>query len=171
MIVGGVGGANTQTGLWFEKDTDLKSALLAKQGVTIRGADVYYNGILVGHILQKHSLYKDFLEKKGINWQQILSKKLLPDEAYYSIRNNRLVIVEKKWQQVEGSVDEKLQTCDFKKRQYEKLCNPVNIEVEYVYVLNDWFKDARYKDVLEYINTVGCHYFFSQLPFDLFDIS
>ena len=32
-----------------------------------------------------------------------------------------LFIIEVKYQQVEGSVDEKLQTCDFKRKQYLKL--------------------------------------------------
>jgi hypothetical protein len=41
---------------------------------------------------------------------------------------------------VAGSVDEKLQTCDFKRKQYLKLVQPLGIKVEYVYVLNDWFK-------------------------------
>ena len=36
--------------------------------------------------------------------------------------------------------------------------------VEYVYVLNDWFKDPSYKDVLDYINSVNCHYKFNELP-------
>jgi len=40
------------------------------------------------------------------------------------------------------------------------------LKVKYVYVLSDWFKHKSYKDVLDYINSVGCHYFFEILPFD-----
>jgi hypothetical protein len=36
--------------------------------------------------------------------------------------------------------------------------------VEYVYVLNDWFKDPCYRDVLAYIQSVNCHYKFGSLP-------
>jgi hypothetical protein len=36
--------------------------------------------------------------------------------------------------------------------------------VEYVYILNDWFKDPGYKDVLDYIDSVNCHYRFGSLP-------
>ena len=43
----------------------------------------------------------------------------MPDESFFNIKTNKLIIIEKKWQQIEGSVDEKLQTCDFKKKQYE----------------------------------------------------
>jgi hypothetical protein len=37
-------------------------------------------------------------------------------------------------------------------------------KVEYVYVLNDLFKNPSYKDVLDYINSVNCHYKFNELP-------
>jgi hypothetical protein len=30
--------------------------------------------------------------------------------------------------------------------------------------LNDWFKKPEYKDVLNYINSVNCHYKFGKLP-------
>jgi hypothetical protein len=75
-----------------------------------------------------------------------------------------LFIIEVKYQQVAGSVDEKLQTCDFKRKQYVKLVAPLGLKVEYVYVLNDWFKNPSYKDVLDYINSVNCHYKFNELP-------
>lgn len=42
-------------------------------------------------------------------------KKLLPDDSIYVILNNTFFIIECKYQQVGGSVDEKLQTCDFKR--------------------------------------------------------
>lgn len=171
MIEGGIGGANTQTGMQFERDTDLKTALLSKNGISINGHEVYQLGECIGYILQKHDLYKKFLEKNEVDWQSIVSKKLLPDEGYFSFTTNTLIIIEKKYQQVAGSVDEKLQTCGFKKKQYEKLCKPLNnVKVEYVYVLNDWFKDKAYKDVLEYIEEVGCRYYFNQLPYHLLGI-
>lgn len=72
----------------------------------------------------------------------------------------------KKYQARSGSVDEKLQTCDFKKKQYTKLFKPLNIKVEYYYVLNDWFRKPEYEDVFEYIESVGCKYFIEELPLD-----
>ena len=68
------------------------------------------------------------------------------------------------FQKVAGSVDEKLQTCDFKKKQYRKLMAPLNIEVEYVYILSDWFRKPEYQDVLDYVISVGCQYYFGYLP-------
>lgn len=188
MKKGGIGGSNTQTGMKFEKNTDLKEALLSIEGIKIIehmdrktkktkkpkiiSIEVYQLNRLVGYIFQKHDLYKNFLEKKKINWRTKISKKLLPDEAYFSLATNTLIIIEKKYQEVPGSVDEKLQTCDFKKKQYEKLCAPLrNVKVEYVYVLNDWFTKKEYKDVLKYVKEKGCKYFFNQLPYQLLGIN
>jgi len=61
-------------------------------------------------------------------------------------------------------VDEKLQTCDFKKKQFRKLFATLNIEIEYIYILGDWFKLPKYKDVLDYVISVGCQYYFGYLP-------
>ena len=117
----------------------------------------------VARSYRKYDLYK-YLELKGVNYKKIVSRKLLPDDAIYVIINNTLFIVEMKYQEGVGSVDEKLQTCDFKKKQYKKLMAPLNIEVEYIYVLSDWFRKPEYKDVLDYIISVGCQYYFQYLP-------
>ena len=62
---------------------------------------------------------------------------LLPDETIFVLANNTLFIIEMKFQKVAGSVDEKLQTCDFKKKQYEKLLSGTGIRVEYCYILSE----------------------------------
>lgn len=61
-------------------------------------------------------------------------------------------------------MDEKLQTCDFKRKEYQKLMAPLNIEVEYIYLLAEWFRNDKYKDVLDYIISVNCHYYFEYIP-------
>ena len=76
-----------------------------------------------------------------------------------------MYIIEMKYQSQSGSVDEKLQTCDFKKKQYEKLLKPLSIKVEYYYFLNDWFNQDKYKDVFDYIKKVGCKYFIENISF------
>ncbi len=75
-----------------------------------------------------------------------------------------MFIIECKFQKKPGSVDEKLQTCDFKKQQYQKLLAQLNIEAEYIYLLSDWFKQKKYKDVLDYIISVRCSYYFEYIP-------
>lgn len=107
--------------------------------------------------LSKHNLYR-YLSQKQINWKELISKKLLPDEAY--LVNNELKVYEKKFQQTPGSVDEKLQTCAFKILQYKKIGRALGVQkVTYTYLLNNWFSRPEYKDVLNYIHSVdGCDY-------------
>lgn len=163
MIKAGVGGANTKTGLEFEGKTDLATFLGKQKGYTVMGDRVFYKNELVARVFKKNAFYK-FLEEYNINWREIISKKLLPDDCIFVIINNTLFVIECKFQQVAGSVDEKLQTCDFKKKQYQKLLSRANIEVEYVYLLSDWFKNPSYKDVLDYIISVRCQYYFEYIP-------
>lgn len=119
-------------------------------------------GQLVGILLEKNKLYKNLLAAQGVDYTQLVSKKLLPDGAV--LVGDTLYIIEKKYQAGSGSVDEKLQTCHFKKRQYERLVAPLELRVEFYYLLNDWFKDPSYRDVLKYIEDVGCRYFFKEIP-------
>jgi hypothetical protein len=169
MIKGGIGGDTTGTGLNFEREIDFQDLLAAKPGYEIKkivgkaGKGVFYKGDLVARSFRKHDFY-EFLKENGIDWRTKMTKKLLPDDALLVIVRETLFIIEVKYQQVAGSVDEKLQTCDFKRKQYLKLVTPLGLMVEYVYVLNDWFKDDCYRDVLEYIQSVNCHYKFGSLP-------
>jgi len=163
MVKDGVGGANTKTGLKFEGETDLATFLGSQKGYRIDGDKVYYKEELVARVFKKYEFYT-FLEEYGIHWQEIISKQLLPDDCIFVIVDNTLYIIECKFQQVAGSVDEKLQTCDFKKKQYQKLLSRANIEVEYVYLLSEWFKNPKYKDVLDYIISVRCGYYFEYIP-------
>ncbi|HOM77864.1 MAG TPA: hypothetical protein PLT50_01515 [bacterium] len=167
MITGGIGGGNTLTGLNFEEETSLMSIFSKLKDYSVSKADIgqeiLYKKETVAYSYRKHDLYR-FLEYKGVNWREILSKKLLPDDALYIIANNTLFIIEMKSQMVVGSVDEKLQTCDFKKKQYKRLMAPLNIDVEYIYILNEWFRKPEYKDVLDYIISVDCQYYFNYIP-------
>ncbi|KXT75640.1 hypothetical protein [Streptococcus sp. DD12] len=161
MIKGSVGGANTKTGLEFELKTDFPTFLGKQSGYRIENID--YNTIRrktgeivkgtklrtkplrwrisfldeeVGQIFQKEGLYRYFDEIDGYDYTKIVSAKLLPDEAIFVINKNTVYIVEKKTQSDGGSVDEKLQTCDFKLKQYKKLFSPLNKEVFYCYLLD-----------------------------------
>lgn len=163
MIFGGKGGGNTKTGLIFEGKTDLSEFLNSQEGYRVDNGQVLYNNELVGRIFKKHGFYK-FLDELKIDWKSLISKKLLPDDSIFVVIANTLYVIECKWQQVSGSVDEKLQTCDFKRKQYQKLLSKANIEVEYMYLLSDWFRNPAYKDVLDYIHSVHCHYFFEYIP-------
>lgn len=164
MIQGGIGGANTKTGLYFETESDFLSLIKKQDGYKVEENTIFYNNEKVAMTFKKHDLYR-YLEENGIHYKKFISKKILPDDAIFVITNNTLFIIEIKFQKVAGSTDEKLQTCDFKIKQYRKLLAQLNVEVQYIYVLNKWFEKPEYKDVLDYIISInGCSYYFEYLP-------
>jgi hypothetical protein len=164
-VKGGTGGANTnKTGLAFERDTSLELAL-EQANFKVEGFKVYEAETLVGELAPKYRLYK-FLEDRDVDWKSRVSKRLLPDEAIYSFAGEKLTVVEKKWQEVSGSVDEKLQTVGFKIRQYNKLLDGTGIDFKFIYLLNDWFAKPEYDDVRAYILESGASYHFNSVPLE-----
>ncbi len=165
MIRGGTGGRTPlEHGLHFEKRTDFATVISKIPGYSVDGDSVRFERKDVARLYKKNKLYSELLATMGVGYGKLISKRLFPDDAVLVLVNKTLFIVETKFQTVAGSVDEKLQTCDFKLRQYKKLVEPTGLKVKYVYVLNVWFKKKEYKDVLEYITSVGCDYFFYELP-------
>ena len=164
MTKSGKGGGNTRTGLIFEGKTDLSIFLRHQPHYDVIGCDVFYDDKKVAEVYKKYKFYNIFLKKLGIDWTKYISKQLLPDDSIFVLLNNKLFIIECKHQEVAGSVDEKLQTCDFKKKQYKKLMATANIDVEYIYLLDNWFRQDKYRDVLNYIHSVDCDYYFEYIP-------
>lgn len=116
---------DTTTGAVFEEMVHVK-----QDGVNVSKGEMY-----------------NYLKEKGINWKDILSKRLLPDEAYWDNSNKILYIYEKKHQHTSGSADEKLQTGEYKVRRYKELFKSLGIkECYFTYICNDWFKRDEYKD-------------------------
>ena len=171
MKKGGTGGGSTISGLIFEERVDILTLLKKMPGYAVvqpeevagAGSHIMFNGKQVARCFKKHEFY-EYLNESNVDWKDLISRKLLPDNALLVVVPKTLYIIEVKFQGGEGSVDEKLQTCDFKRKQYLKLVEPLGLKVEYVYVLNNWFKKPKYKDVLEYIHSVGCHYKFGEIP-------
>ena len=172
------GGAQTNiNGLQFERDTQLSDALTAVGfqleliEMTKNGSAAAHNvldesGNKIGLLLPKSYLYKHFLLPMGVKAEDYISTKLLPDEAFVNFETKTVYIIEKKYQACSGSVDEKPQTCGFKLREYKRLFDPIDYNVEYMYVFNDWFEHPRYKDMLEYIKECKCDYFFDCVPLE-----
>ncbi len=160
------GGAKTNAnGLWFEQTTSLDNAL-EKAGYKVSCCKVCDGDELIGLSVPQSKVYSKFLEVKGIDYRKYNSKKWHPDECFINFSNKTAYIIEKKFQNCAGSVDEKLPGCHFKKLEYEKLFNPLGFEVCFIYIFNDWFQDARYRDTLEYIEYMGCYYYFNEIPLD-----
>lgn len=158
------GGAQTNiNGLRFEKKISLDDVLQAA-GYKVIDKKVYDNDECIGLSIPKYSLYKELLKPQSIDYKLFNSVQWLPDECFVNYKTKIAYIIEKKFQNSSGSVDEKLATCDFKRREYLKLFSQLGYRVEYIFVFSDWFKHERYKDVLEYIKDVGCHYYFNEIP-------
>lgn len=161
------GGARTNiNGLKFEQVTSLSQALI-NAGYVVSNSGIVFSKnseIPIALIAPKHKLYNLLLKPRGIDWSELISNQLLPDEALYNYLTNTVYIIEKKFQNSSGSVDEKLQTCEYKKIQYTKLFEPLNIKVEYIYVCNDWFLKDKYRDVRDYIISKECHIYINEIP-------
>lgn len=138
---------NTTTGLTFEELINMEKE----------------NG---GINVSKHNLYR-YLKQQHIDWKKIISKKLLPDEAYIDPVAKTFHIYEKKYQQTAGSCDEKPQTCAFKIWEYRRLAAALGIPAEnvtYTYILSKWFNNPCYKDMLEFIHMIdGCDYIITEM--------
>ena len=165
------GGASTNyNGLNFEKDTSLKNFLFAHKFVVDTRGCVSYDGRIIGFYLPKHDLYK-WLKQYHPEYTYDNSKRYLPDECFVNTVTKEAIIIEKKFQNGEGSVDEKLTTCDFKKKVYQKMFRAIGYEtIKYVFIFNDWFKQPVYADSLAYALSCGCSYFFNSPPLELFGL-
>lgn len=157
MVKKGIGGANTKTGLAFEGEKEWCSFLKKQENYEIKNMveahnknkndafEVFYKGKHVANIFKKHAIYGYLKKYHNLNW-------------------NLFFIIEIKTQNVAGSVDEKLQTCDFKRKQWQRLLSILNCKVEYWYLLSNWFKKPEYKNTLNYIIDSNCRYFFNYIP-------
>lgn len=159
------GGALTNAnGLRFEQTTSLDNALQNNGYIISESGEVYADNTLIGYTKAKHK-FRKFLEAHGVDLS-VNSDVLLPDDAFINIRNTTVYIVEKKFQSASGSVAEKIQTCEYKKLQYTKLISQMGYNTVYVYLLSDFFNDSKFSDVLNFINSKGCYYYFNELPLD-----
>lgn len=94
-IFGG-GSATNKNGLKFEQETQLKDALIKNDFTIKNDIDVYnQKNECIGLLLQKGNLYSKFLSPKGVKWEKIISKKLLPDDSFFLYSNSTLYIIEK----------------------------------------------------------------------------
>jgi hypothetical protein len=159
------GGSNTNlNGLYFEEKTNLINVFKKHELIEIINNYVFLNKEEIGFYTEKHNFYKSFLEPFGVNYKNILSKKLLPDGVFVNTKNKTIYIIEKKYQQSPGSVDEKIQTGPYKKRIFSKLCENTGYFVKYYYLLNEWFNKSEYDDVKDYLIDSGCGVYINEIP-------
>jgi hypothetical protein len=149
----GAGGANTnKNGLAYEELTDLsekfKKNIPIKKGIN----EVEFEGYERKLIQASKDNLKKYMKEIGELNEQIKPAPGCkePDEAYVDPEQKIVFIIEKKFQQGPGSVDEKIQTSDYKLYHYKKLF-PNYKKIYYMYCLSDWFKRDEYKDSLIYL--------------------
>ena len=147
----GAGGSNTNAnGLPYEEITELR------EDERYRIIEQINNGIKVeidGNELFKVKKSELTTFMKNIGEYQEKEKKLQPDECYIDIKNRIINIIEKKFQQTSGSVDEKIQTAVFKKEFYEE--QYMNYRIKYCYCLSDWFRQSKYNPEMRFLSKYG----------------
>ena len=154
----GAGGANTNAnGKKFEKDTILSKFYKTITNIKTDNGRLYdsinfiddeFNNSFV-HVEQKK--FNNFMEDiNGRNFKIIQASGCKnPDDVFVDYKNKRIYIIEKKFQQGSGSVDEKIQTGVYKKIHYQKLYP--NFLIHYIYCLSKWFRHNSYNDVIDYL--------------------
>ena len=139
-----------------------------KEGYKDYVYDIYKNNVKKGLLTAKARLYKFLENEYKINYRDILSKRYEPDSCIFLFNCNNIYIIEMKSQSVGGSVDEKLQTCDFKLKIYKKLFASLDYDVHYYFLLGGTFRERENKDLndtFKYIKSIkGCDYFFDYIP-------
>ncbi len=136
----GAGGSNTnKTGLSYEKLTNLSEEINIIKScktyniIKFQEHDIEFIQLnkrnLFNYMVSKNKINKDITNAHGCKQ---------PDECYVREDIKNIIIIEKKFQQCNGSVCEKIQTSEFKKWQYSRLFP--EYKIEYIYCLSDWFK-------------------------------
>lgn len=196
MKAGGTGGANTNRGgLAFENKTDLAARInrdLANKYelrdhkfkiplVINSTSDVYdvyriSDNKMIGVITKQFQFYNVMKEIYGLD--NVNHKKWKPDEVFFNLETNTVYIVEKKWQQGSGSVDEKIFGFVNKRRLYQNNFNQLVTEpkptVEFSALFNSswWIYGLKKADeVIDYNglprrNEVGYQDYFDNLRID-----
>lgn len=165
MKKGGTGGDRTNaSGLKFERETSLTNALL-DSGYEVIERELFIGGQLYGTLLPQYKFY-EFLEEHEVDWRDHVSSQNKPDECIFLHAKNQFVIIEKKFQEVSGSVDIKLAAAHFLLLRYSKLASTIGATVRMIYVLSDFFQASKYRDIISYMHEMGVTVYFNCVPLD-----
>lgn len=114
---------------------------------------------------QKSGL-KNWVESRVDKYDPPVSKSLVPQNALINVNQKKIMIIEYFSQTTSGSLDSKLVTCDFKRKQYVKQFSQLDYSIEYILVINEWFTGESYKDCIDYIVASGCKIYFTELKIE-----
>ena len=165
------------SGARFEKENNLEDYFILRHGFEYDDGDDYGLWILdpnkdldeVALLLKKCEIYAFLKEKHGIVKESRISRRIEPDGAV--IVGNTMYIIEMKYENRVGRSQESLLGyCDFMKKEYERLVKGTDLKIKYCFLLNDIFDNDRNKDMLDYVKSVGCDYFFDEIPLSYFGL-
>lgn len=155
----GAGGKNTTLfGGLFEKKTSLENKLIEnnfiKHKIDTKKNSYYYNNIINGMNIKYFN--QDGLKKYLKNTYNIETYRK-PDEAVLLEKDGKyhLKILEKKNQNVNGSVEEKLKTGAFTRREYELMLNKnkdLNFKISFCFVLSKFLENKFNSNMEKYNN-------------------
>lgn len=152
----GAGGTNTNgNGLPYEKLTDLDNRIFVLREDKFGNIIKFDNNEKLFIQTKQSNLFKCMNDKININIKKAHGCKN-PDECYIDKESKNIFIIEKKFQQCNGSVCEKIQTPDFKVWQYSRTFPGYTII--YIYSLSDWFSKNCIAE-LEYLDFKNIPYF------------
>jgi hypothetical protein len=178
----GAGGKNTViNGSSFEKKTSIENKLFEKKFEKIILNKQSKYGYYFEYVKQNTKII--YLTQNGF---KIYFKKMFnidvykqPDEAFIIFNNDKIniKILEKKNQNVEGSVEDKLKTGNFIRREYIKMFKTIkNInKIEYAFCISKFLQDkflsnqVKYNNMLEILAEDNIKLFFGEDK-DYFDL-
>ena len=125
---------------------------------------IKFNKNNIKYVHLEQSAFNMYMEEQKEKKENIISAPgcCNPDDCYVDDKNKKIFIIEKKFQQTSGSVEEKIQTGIFKKYHYEELYP--NYEINYIYCLSTWFKNEKNSSVIKYLNNNNIPVFFNDKP-------
>lgn len=154
----GAGGSKTNhNGLHFENETSLFTKLINNKFSIVKNKNENYleykNNNIETYYFQQNEFNK-FIKK---NYNIQIYKK--PDEALIIKKDNtiNIKIIEKKNQNVPGSVEDKLKTGAFNRREYELMFNACTHQhyifiIEYAFCISKFLEDKFESKQIKYIN-------------------
>mgnify|MGYP001280490712 CR=1 FL=1 len=146
----GAGGANTNaTGLGFEDVASLEQYYSISQPNNI-GTLIKFN--------QSDKIFLHLKKKQLSKWSLTLGNEyndnihklhgtIQPDDCFINLDDKIIIIIEKKFQQVGGSVVEKLQTPVNKIRNLKR--RYPTYKIHYIYWLSEWFQTDAPAELLD----------------------
>ena len=153
----GAGGKNTTlNGNIFENKTSIENILISNNYVKKLLNNNKYGYYLEYNLPPKKIIY---LTQSGLKTyiKNTFNINIYrhPDEAFLIIQNNKyyLKILEKKNQNVDGSVEDKLKTGLFNKKEYEKMLNQnqnIIFNIEYAFCLSKFLQNKFESNQIKY---------------------